>query len=194
MSTKTYSLKKNGNMKLSNNFKVKEFACKDGSDTILISSELVALLQEIRDHFGKPVTINSAYRNATYNKKIGGGTYSQHVQGTAADIVVKDITPKEIAQYAEYLMPKMGGIGLYSSFVHIDVRQNRARWENYGTEKVVNGFPGYEEELTVDRAVDILVESGIIAEPAKWKTSTAWSKENVSCLIIKMAKHLRGLQ
>ncbi|MBE7053409.1 MAG: DUF882 domain-containing protein [Ruminococcaceae bacterium] len=188
-----YSLKKDGNIKLSKNFKVCEFACKDGSDTILISSDLVELLQKIRDHFGKPITINSAYRNATYNKKIGGATYSQHVQGTAADIVVKDITPKEIAQYAEYLMPKIGGIGLYSSFVHIDVRQNRARWENYGTEKGVSGFPGYEEDLTIDNAVNILVENGIISEPIKWKSSAAWSKENVTCLIIKMAEYIRRL-
>ena len=187
-----YSLKKDGNTYLSKNFKVKEFACKDGSDTILISSDLVELLQKIRDHFGKPVTINSAYRNATYNKKIGGATYSQHVQGTAADIVVKDIKPLEVAQYAEFLIPKTGGIGLYPSFTHVDVRGNRSRWQNYGSEKVVNGFPGYEEELTLGKAVDILVENRIISEPEKWKSSTAWSKENVSCLIIKMAKHLRG--
>ena len=188
-----YSLKKDGNTYLSKNFKVKEFACKDGSDTILISSDLVELLQRIRDHFRKPITINSAYRNATYNKKIGGATYSQHIYGNAADIVVKDIAPKEVAQYAEYLMPKTGGIGLYSSFVHVDVRTNRARWENYGTEKGVSGFPGYKEILTIDSAVNILVENGIISEPAKWKSSAAWSKENVSCLIIKMADYIRGL-
>ena len=143
---KTYSLKKDGNNKLSNNFIVKEFACKDGSDTILISSELVELLQKIRNHFEQPITINSAYRNATYNKKIGGASKSQHIYGTAADIVVKNIKPLEVAKYAEYIMTNKGGIGVYSSFTHIDVRNNRARWENYGTEKGVAGFYGYEEK------------------------------------------------
>lgn len=141
---KTYSIKVNGNTKLSKNFVVKEFACKDGSDSVLISSELVDILQKIRDHFRKPITINSAYRNKAYNKKIGGATYSQHVYGTAADIVVQGVKPEEVAKYAEYLMPKTGGIGLYSTFTHVDVRSNRSRWKNYGREVVVSGFPGFE--------------------------------------------------
>lgn len=145
MATKTYSLCKDGNKKLSTNFSVKEFACKDGSDTILISDELVNILQLIRNHFGNPITINSAYRNATYNKKIGGATYSQHVKGTAADIVVQGVSAEEVAKYTEYIMPRKGGIGLYSSFVHVDVRPNRSRWKNYGKEVVVDGFKGYVE-------------------------------------------------
>ena len=156
---KTYSIKTNGNLKLSNNFTVKEFACKDGSDTVLIDSALVDLLQKIRDHFGKPITINSAYRNATYNKKIGGVSNSQHVYGTAADIVVQGVKPEEVAKYAEYLMPKTGGIGLYSSFTHVDVRSNRSRWKNFGKEVVVSGFPGYSEpKVKLESGNDIVYE------------------------------------
>jgi len=40
----TYSLAKDGQTKLSTNFSVKEFKCKDGSDTILIDDNLVAAL------------------------------------------------------------------------------------------------------------------------------------------------------
>ena len=145
MSVKTYSLKKDGNKKLSANFTVSEFKCNDGSDKILIDTELVDLLQKIRNHFGQPVTINSAYRNATYNKKIGGASSSQHVKGTATDIVVKNTKPEAVAQYVEFLMPKKGGIGLYSNFTHVDVRSNRARWKNFGSEIGVTGFPGYTE-------------------------------------------------
>ena len=140
-----YSKSANGNIKLSNNFLVKEFACKDGSDYILIDTELVKLLQNIRNHFNKPVTINSAYRNPTYNKKVGGVSNSQHTKGTAADIVVSGATPKEVAQYAEHLMPNSGGIGLYKTFTHVDVRSSRARWQNYGREIAVKGFLGYTE-------------------------------------------------
>ena len=146
MAVKTYSRQKDGTTKLSTNFVVKEFACKDGSDYILIDTELVEVLQKIRDHFGKSVTINSAYRNATYNKKIGGVSNSQHTKGTAADIVVSGAAPEEVAKYTEYIMPEKGGIGLYSSFVHVDVRTNRSRWTNYGTEKSVSGFPEYTQE------------------------------------------------
>lgn len=150
MSVKTYSLKKDGDKKLSANFAVSEFKCKDGSDKILIDVDLVDILQKIRTHFNKPVTINSAYRNATYNKKIGGASKSQHVYGTAADIVVKDIKPEAVAQYVEFLMPKKGGIGLYSTFTHVDVRTTRARWKNFGSEIGVSGFPGYTEKVVAD--------------------------------------------
>ena len=61
MAIKAYSYAKDGNRKLSANFAVKEFRCKDGSDPIFIDDELVTLLQKIRDHFGKSVTITSAY-------------------------------------------------------------------------------------------------------------------------------------
>lgn len=137
---KKYYKSKDGSKKISTNFTVKEFACKDGSDYILIDTELVKLLQSIRTYFGKPVVINSAYRNADYNKKIGGATSSQHVEGRAADIVVQGVDPKKVAEYAESLMPKKGGIGLYSNFTHVDTRSKRARWQNFGKEVAVSGF------------------------------------------------------
>lgn len=123
-----WSKMKNGAVKLSANFKVSEFACKDGSDTVFISPRLVWLLQKIRDHFAKPVVIISAYRNDAYNKKVGGADYSQHKYGTAADIYISGISPATIAAYVETIMPNTGGIGIYSSFVHVDVRTARARW------------------------------------------------------------------
>lgn len=125
---KVYSKAKEGNVKLSKNFTVKEFACSDGTDTVFISLALVNLLQKIRNHFGKAVIINSAYRTEAHNKSIGGATYSQHKYGLAADIHINDVTPKEIAAYIETLMPSSGGIGIYKSFVHVDVRQVKSRW------------------------------------------------------------------
>lgn len=128
MKVNVYSKTQDGNKNLSTNFKVKEFACKDGSDPVFISQELVEVLQKIRTHFGKPVTINSAYRTATHNKKEGGATYSQHLYGTAADIVVSGVKPKEVARYAETLLVGKGGIGIYSGFTHVDVREVKSRW------------------------------------------------------------------
>ena len=125
---RVYSKAKNGAVKLSANFKVSEFACKDGSDTVFISPGLVTVLQKIRDHFEKPVTINSAYRNDAYNKKVGGADFSQHKYGMAADININGVSPAKIAAYVETLMPNCGGIGIYKSFVHVDVRTDRARW------------------------------------------------------------------
>lgn len=123
-----YSKAKDGDKKLSENFKVKEFACNDGSDVIFISPDLVSILQNIRSHFGKAVNINSAYRTPTYNNKVGGAKYSQHLYGTAADIRINGVASKDIAEYAEILLFNTGGIGIYNNFVHIDVRKEKSRW------------------------------------------------------------------
>ena len=123
-----YSKAKDGNKALSKNFKLREFACQDGSDPVFVSPELVGVLQEIRDHFGKPVNINSGYRTATHNKKVDGAAQSQHLYGMAADISIAGVSPIMIASYVETLMPKKGGIGIYKTFVHVDVREQKSRW------------------------------------------------------------------
>nr|DAX09554.1 MAG TPA: peptidase [Caudoviricetes sp.] len=125
-----YSKAMDGNKKLSTHFKVKEFACKDGSDAVLVAPRLVMVLQSIRSHFGAAVTINSGYRTPQYNTKVGGVAHSQHCYGTAADITVRGQTPAAVAAYARQLMPDWGGVGVYSQkgFTHIDVRETRADW------------------------------------------------------------------
>lgn len=133
MGVKTYQ--ENDKVQLSKNFNSYEFRCGLGRpcpcSTILIDDKLVEYLQKIRDHFGKPVTITSAYRCPSYNKSIGGATGSYHSKGMAADIQVKGVTPKEVAKYAESI--GVLGIGLYETdkdghFVHIDTRTNKAFW------------------------------------------------------------------
>lgn len=129
MAIKAYSKAKDGNKKVSTNFRVKEFACTDGSDPIFIDSDLVTVLQKIRTHFGKSVTITSAYRTPTKNKACGGSTYSQHLYGRAADVKISGVSPKKVAAYAETLLKNKGGIGTYSTFTHIDVRATKSRWK-----------------------------------------------------------------
>ena len=125
-----YSKAKDGGKKLSTHFKVKEFACKDGSDAVLVAPRLVMVLQSIRSHFGAAVTINSGYRTPQYNAKVGGVTDSQHCYGTAADITVRGQKPAAVAAYARQLMPDWGGVGVYSQkgFTHIDVREVKSDW------------------------------------------------------------------
>lgn len=130
MAINAYSLAKDGTTYISKNFRVREFACKDGSDPIFIDDELVGVLQQIRDHFGKAVTITSAFRTASYNssKKVGGAKYSQHLYGKAADIKISGVAASVVADFAETLMPSTGGIGRYSTFTHVDVRKVKSRW------------------------------------------------------------------
>lgn len=127
---KLYSKLKDGNIKLSANFSLYEFACKDGSDVVIINPSLVNLLQTIRDHFKAPVTINSAYRTVAYNNRVSGSSSeSQHCNGNAADIVVAGVSPARVADYVETLLSTTGGVGRYAGFTHVDVRTQKARWK-----------------------------------------------------------------
>lgn len=138
---KVYSKAKDGAKALSTNFKVREFACSDGTDTIFIHPELVTVLQKIRTHFGKAVNINSGYRTEAKNKAVGGASYSQHKYGLAADITVSGVTPLAVAQYAQTLLPNKGGVGVYKTFTHVDVRAVKSRWDNRsGKQIAVSGF------------------------------------------------------
>lgn len=128
MALNVYSYTKDGTKFLSKNFRVREFRCKDDTDPIFIDSDLVDVLQKVRDHFGKAVTITSAFRTASHNKKVGGATYSQHCYGKAADIKVSGVAASVVADYVETLMPGTGGIGRYSTFTHVDVRKVKSRW------------------------------------------------------------------
>jgi hypothetical protein len=126
-----YSLSKDGPKQLSPNFKVSDFKCRDGSDVVLINPSLIDMLEKIRTHFGKPVKIVSAYRTPNYNKMLkGAAKNSQHMYGNAADIKIDGVSPKEIYDWLNSW--HKGGLGLYPTFTHVDVRntvgRSLARW------------------------------------------------------------------
>lgn len=135
MAIKQYSLAKDGARQLAPAFRVREFRCKDGTDTIMVDEALTVLLQAIREHFGKAVVITSGYRTAAHNAAVGGAKSSQHLLGRAADIQVSDTSVEDVAAYAESLMPTWGGVGRYpvkagrtKGWVHVDTRANKSRW------------------------------------------------------------------
>lgn len=47
-----------------------------------------AVLDPLREWYGKPIKVNSGYRCEALNKAIGGAKSSQHMLGEAADITV----------------------------------------------------------------------------------------------------------
>jgi uncharacterized protein YcbK (DUF882 family) len=122
--------------KITQNFSLEEFKCKDGGDipNSALSNivELARNLEILRTAINKPIAITSGYRSPKYNAKIGGVKDSQHLRGTAADIKVKGMTPKEVALVIEGLIEsgkmKEGGVGVYSTFTHYDHRGKKARW------------------------------------------------------------------
>ena len=122
---------------MTKNFSKEEFDCSDGSEmNIAIYHNMVKVanqLQILRNYIGKPITINSGYRSEEYNASIGGAKNSQHIMGRAADIVVKGMSPLAVHTTIELLIEKgdmlQGGLGLYDSFVHYDIRGTKARWD-----------------------------------------------------------------
>ncbi len=115
------------NINLSNNFTLREFACKDGSHQVAIHSELLERLQRLRDLAGKPITITSGYRNTSHNKAVGGSPTSRHLLGQAADIQIPGLHPDEVAQMAK--QAGFSGIGIYPTFTHVDIRPNPTTWK-----------------------------------------------------------------
>jgi uncharacterized protein YcbK (DUF882 family) len=112
---------------LTENFNLKEFACKC-CNTVKIDSELVGKLQILRKRIARPIIITSGYRCPKHNKEVGGTDTSYHTMGLAADIVVNGYKLEELEKLASEI--GFRGIGIYKSqgFLHLDLGPKR-RWE-----------------------------------------------------------------
>ena len=98
-------------MKLSKNFSLEELtrsatATKLGIDNKPDEEHLKNLqvvvdeiAQPLRDHFGKPVRINSGYRSPALNEAIGGSINSQHSKGEALDLEIDGVSNLEVAEW-----------------------------------------------------------------------------------------------
>ena len=113
------------NIKISDNFNLREFQCKCGCGTVKLHSELLRRLQAIRTETGRAVVINSGYRCPTHNKKVGGASNSQHLHGKAADIVIKGLPIAEQRKICEKYFTD-GGIGYANTYTHVDTRGSKA--------------------------------------------------------------------
>ena len=128
------------------NFKKHEFDCSCGCEmplTVELNVQRLAEeLQYIRNYIQRPITINSGYRCESYNNTIpGSSSRSQHVLGKAADIVVSGMNSTQVFEQLDELQHKgkihTGGMGLYDTFVHYDIRGYRKRW-NYSSNSNVS--------------------------------------------------------
>jgi len=128
--------------RLSTHFVVEEFDCKDGTKVMARDYNGLSLLcktylEPLRAKFGV-VHINSGYRTIAYNRKIGGATKSYHIytihdgNDQEADISCARGTPAQWHATLNFLrktkMGGRGGLGLYSNFCHIDLRDYKSDW------------------------------------------------------------------
>lgn len=97
---------------------------------ILINENALDKLQELRDRWGKPIVVSSAYRHPDYNSWVGGARRSKHMEGIAFD------SPKKLEEFDDYvsLAIEVGfkGIGYYNTFIHVDTRDTSSvvTWDN----------------------------------------------------------------
>lgn len=122
---KSYIMDTNANEKVGQYFKVKEFACRDGSQVVFIDDYLCTVLDILRNKLGKPIIVTSGYRTPWWNAKCDGAKYSYHMRGMAADIKVNGMKAKELARKLDEIVPNGCGIIVYDSWVHFDVRDGK---------------------------------------------------------------------
>lgn len=107
------------NLQITPHFNLLEFACKDGSELILIDDDVIDNLEKIRQIINAPIKIISGYRTETYNESINGAKNSYHCRGKAVDIKTDKMPALELAIYASRFF---NGIIVYNDFVHCDTR------------------------------------------------------------------------
>jgi uncharacterized protein YcbK (DUF882 family) len=125
-------------MILTPHFNKKEFASRDGAgmpESVWANIKILASqLEVLRAHLGKPINVTSGFRSEAHNNRIGGKKNSQHLLGKASDLQVKGLKPKTVYKAIEKLIEQgemlEGGLGLYDTFVHYDIRGTEARWDN----------------------------------------------------------------
>lgn len=128
--TIVYSKERDGSINLTTNFRVKEFACSDGTDPILIHPFLPFICQSVRNKFGVAFTPNSAYRTVCHNEKVGGVSNSNHIYGLAVDIpAVGGVTPQQLYDYVDELLGDCGELGIYEWGIHVGVQDTKVRFK-----------------------------------------------------------------
>lgn len=143
--------------KISSRLKRREFACRCGCGFMACDIELVNSLEELADDIQTKyqagrcyiiiVPVHSGCRCVLHNENVQkknnpnykpGTSKSMHVKGMAADFhleietsggrIRKKIDPDEVYSLANKKWPNKYGLGKYTTFTHLDVRPNRARW------------------------------------------------------------------
>ena len=181
--------------KIAKNFQYKEFDCHGQGccSTTIIDEKLVEYVQQIRDHFNKPVTITSSYRCEIHNKRVGGATKSYHMKGQAADIVVQGVSSREVAKYAESI--GILGIGLYETskdgyFTHIDTRTTKSFW--YGKSEQPRTTFGGTPTTSVPSTSTTPTQIPQITKPSTYHKSS--SKYTVKLLYLQKGDRGRDVQ
>ena len=118
-------------------FRLSEFTSRDGVEVPRQARGNIQMLMEqlevLRSEVGAPIRVVSGYRSLAHNNRVRSARSSQHLCGTAADIQIRGFTPEQVRDKIEQLISAgrmlQGGLGIYNTFVHYDIRGHRQRWD-----------------------------------------------------------------
>ncbi|MDJ0702798.1 MAG: D-Ala-D-Ala carboxypeptidase family metallohydrolase [Leptolyngbyaceae cyanobacterium MO_188.B28] len=128
----------NNNAKISKYFTVGEVTQQDPrripkGDVIKQVLKLALELDKVREAWGKPLGVTSWYRPEAINFAVGGSTYSQHIQGHAADIYPIGGDTYEFQDWLDSRWGDALGYGAARGFVHVDMRDGVGFNGQYGS-------------------------------------------------------------
>ncbi len=102
-------------------FKFREFVKEKGG---FIDSDLVRKMERLREYVSHPLIITSGYRSPSKNEEVGGASGSFHLKGQAVDVSIKGFSPSMLYRLVKgAFLVGFGGIILYPSHVHLDIRE-----------------------------------------------------------------------
>ena len=149
-------------MKLCNNFSLKELTASQTAERKRIDntpspthqanlkSLCTSILQPIRDHFSRVVSVSSGYRSQELCLAIGSKITSQHAKGEAADFEIFGVSNKELAdyihenlEYDQLILEYWKESDPNSGWVHCSYSQNHNR-KQYLKAFKINGSTKYE--------------------------------------------------
>jgi uncharacterized protein YcbK (DUF882 family) len=147
---------------LSAHFSRNELQCRC-CGRLQIDSRLLDGLEKLRAQAGTPVVIHAGYRCPEHNAAVGGVPHSEHTLGLAADIALPGLSLQRMYELAlEVPQFAHGGIGVYDGgFLHVDVREQRARWARVSGQYVGMGALVREPEVAANARVGHPEESKI---------------------------------
>lgn len=133
-------------MRLSPFFGSDEFSCHDGTEVpqehwenLLKLAKTVTIIRRIAS---VPLAVISGYRTPAWNTRVGGAKDSTHLTAEGGDfqpglgMTVPELHSLVLRLHREGQLPDLGGLGLYKSWCHIDVRQaadgHLRRWTGSG--------------------------------------------------------------
>lgn len=129
---------------LSTYFQRSEFSCRCGCGYNTVDSDLLQVLEDLREELQVPVYINSGCRCSVHNRNEGGALRtevspgSQHLYGKAADIVARGVTPDTVYGYLADTWGHRVSLGRYDTFTHVDVRTTGpVTWDDRTQENTV---------------------------------------------------------